>query len=152
MPSNSIISPEAKIGKGVKIWNFCNILSGARIGDDTSIGSYTEIGTGVIIGKRCRIQAFVYIPEGVTIGDEVFIGPHVCFTNDLYPPSPRSMWKKTVVMDRASIGANATILPGVTIGKGALVGAGAAVTKDVPDGMCVAGVPARIIGKRKIQP
>jgi acetyltransferase-like isoleucine patch superfamily enzyme len=149
MPSNCIISPKAKIGKNVKIWNFCNILAGAVIGDGTSIGGNTEIGLNVVIGRNCRIQAFVYIPECVTIGNDVFIGPHACFTNDPYPPSPNENWKRTIVKDRAAIGANATVLPGVTIGEGALVGAGAVVTKDVPPGTCVAGNPAKVMGKRK---
>ena len=150
MTSTSIISPEAKIGRGVKIWNFCNIIAGAKIGDGTSIGSYTEVGQNVVIGKNCKIEAFVLMPEGVTLGDDVFIGPCVCFTNDLYPPSPdKSGWKTIVVKDRAAIGANATILPGVVIGEDALVGAGSVVTKDVPPGMTAFGNPARVKGKRK---
>lgn len=150
MASSSIISPEAVIGKNVKIWNFCNIIAGARIGHGTSIGSYTEVGKNVVIGKNCNIQAFVFMPEGVTIGDSVFVGPHACFTNDPYPPSPsKASWRPILVKDRAAIGANATILPGVTIGEGALVGAGAVVTKDVPAGMVVVGNPARVKGKRK---
>ena len=137
------------IHPSVKVWEHVNILPGATIGAGSSIGSYTEIGRNVVIGERCRIQAFVFIPEGVTLGDDVFIGPHACFTNDLDPPSPPSEWKRTVIEDGAAIGANATILPGIRIGKGALVGAGAVVVADVPDGEVVVGNPARSIGARR---
>jgi len=147
---HSIISPEAKIAPDVKVWHFVNILPGAVIGEGSSVGSYTEIGRNVVIGKRARIEAFVFIPEGVTIGDDVFIGPHACFTNDPHPPSAsKQAWKPTFVEDGAAIGANATILPGVRIGKAAMVGAGAVVTKDVPPGKVVVGNPARVTGPRK---
>jgi acetyltransferase-like isoleucine patch superfamily enzyme len=146
---HSIISPEAKVAADVKVWHFVNILPGAKVGEGSSIGSYTEIGRNVIVGKRARIEAFVFIPEGVTIGDDVFIGPHACFTNDPRPPGRKEGWKPTFVEDGAAIGANATVLPGVRIHKGAMVGAGAVVTKDVPAGMLAVGVPARVVGPRK---
>jgi acetyltransferase-like isoleucine patch superfamily enzyme len=144
-----VISPEATVAPDAKVWHFVNILPGARIGGATSIGSYTEIGRNVVVGKGCHIEAHVFIPEGVSIGDDVFIGPHACFTNDSYPPSDKKDWKPTLVEDGAAIGANATVLPGVRVGKRAMVAAGAVVTKDVPEGMLVAGVPARVVGPRK---
>jgi len=109
-------------------------------GEDCTIHAPVWIGNKVKIGDRCKIQAFAFIPEGVTIGDDVFIGPHVCFTNDKYPPSTN--WSETVVEDGVSIGANATILPGIRIGKGAMVGAGAVVSRNVEANTTVFGNPA----------
>jgi acetyltransferase-like isoleucine patch superfamily enzyme len=146
---HSVISPEARVAADVAVWHFVNILPGAKVGEGSSIGSYAEIGRNVALGKRCRVEAHVFIPEGVTVGDDVFIGPHACFTNDPNPPSPKEKWRPTVVEDGAAIGANATILPGVRIGKRALVAAGAVVTRDVPEGMMAAGVPAKVVGPRK---
>jgi acetyltransferase-like isoleucine patch superfamily enzyme len=128
-------------------------LYGCTIGDETKIGAFVEIRKGVTVGKRCKIQAFAFIPEGVSIGDGVFIGPHACFTNDLFPaaitlggelksPDDWEM-KPTFVETGAAIGANATILCGITIGKHALIGAGAVVTKDVAPGAVVVGTAAR---------
>ena len=138
------IKDDVIIGKGVKIWHpdLCN-LYGCTIGDNTSMGAFCSIQNGVKIGECCKLQSFVFIPEGVTIGDGVFIGPHVCFTNDMYP-RVEGQWEvyKTVVEDGASIGAGVTICPGITIGEGALVGAGSVVTKDVPPGVTVVGNPA----------
>jgi acetyltransferase-like isoleucine patch superfamily enzyme len=152
-----MIARDVKLGKGVAIHHRELVnLYGCEIGEETRIGSFVEIRRGVRVGKRVKIQPFAFIPEGVTIGDACFIGPHVCFTNDLYPratndagePAGPGEWTvvPTAVLDGASIGANVTILCGVTIGKNALVGAGAVVTKDVPDDAIVAGVPARVIG------
>jgi len=107
------------------------------------------IGPNVEIGENCKIQPYAFIPDGVKVGNNVFIGPHVTFTNDKYPPS-RGAWKSgppTIVEDGAVIGANATILPGITLGKGCMVGAGAVVTKSVKSGDIVAGNPARSIKK-----
>lgn len=132
-------------------------LYGCRIGDGTSVASFVEIQKGVSVGKNVKIQPFAFIPEGVQIGDEVFIGPHACFTNDRHPraanidgsPKGREDWtlEETTVEKGASIGANATILCGLTIGERAVVAAGALVLGDVPAGSIVAGVPAKVVGE-----
>jgi len=126
-----------------------NIHPTAIIGEDTVVHSHVWIGEDVVIGKNCRIQAFVFIPKGVTIGDNVFIGPHVSFTNDKNPPSKGRHWSKTVVGQRAVIGAGAVILPGITISPCAHIGAGAVVTKDVAFGTTVVGNPARVLAKKR---
>ena len=118
-----------------------NISPNAEIGAGTTIHTHCWIGD-VKIGTNVKIQAFAFIPEGVTIGHNVFIGPHVCFTNDKNPPSDRKEWGKTIVEDGAVIGANATILPGITIGRNAKVGAGAVDTKDVTTKQFWVGNPA----------
>ena len=143
------ITKDAKIGKNVKKWNFINMFDCA-IGENTKIASFVEIGRNVKIGKRCKIQSFVYIPEGVEIEDDVFIGPGVVFTNDKYPGTGDN-WQitKTRVKKGASIGANATIVCGVTIGKNSLVGAGSVVVNDIKPNTVVAGNPARVIKERK---
>lgn len=125
------------------VWKYSNIYDSAKIGEHCRIASYVEIGDKVIIGDNTLIEAFVFIPSGVTIGKNVFIGPHTCFTNDKRPPSFGTYWAETKVEDGVSIGANCTILPGITIGEGAVIGAGAVVTKDVPPGTTVVGNPAR---------
>ena len=116
------------------------------IGQGCTFGAFVDIGDSVVIGDNCKIECFVFIPPGVILEDEVFIGPHACFTNDKNPHA-RGKWKlsKTLVKKGASIGANATILPGVTIGRHATIGSGAVVTKDVPDNETWAGVPAKKI-------
>lgn len=119
-----------------------SVILACRIGDDCRIHAPVWIGNEVVIGDECKVQAFAFIPEGVRIGNNVFIGPHVCFTNDKYPPSNRKCWADTIVEDDVSIGANATILPGITIGRGARIAAGAIVTKNVPPGSLFVGVPA----------
>jgi UDP-2-acetamido-3-amino-2,3-dideoxy-glucuronate N-acetyltransferase len=133
---------DCKIGEGTVVWDFVNLF-GCTIGNGCRIGSYTEIGTGVIIGDRCKVEPYAFIPPGVIIEDEVFIGPHVCFTNDYYPRAVGD-WEivPTTVEKRASIGANSTILCGITIGEGAMVAAGSVVTKNVPPRTLVAGNPA----------
>lgn len=121
------------------------------IPEDCTIHALVWIGKNVSIGHRVKIEAFAFIPEGVTIGNRVFIGPHVCFTNDKRPPSDdRCTWLPTFVEDGASIGANVTVVCGVTIGKNAMVGAGSVVTKDIPAGELWYGNPARKRGVRKV--
>jgi len=132
-------------------------IYGCSINEETKIGPFVEIQKNSVIGKRCKISSHTFICEGVIIEDEVFIGHGVMFTNDLYPKAVNddgslqneNDWQviKTMVKRRASIGSNATIIAGITIGENAIVGAGSVVTKDVPDGTIVAGVPAKIINK-----
>ncbi len=136
------------VGDGTRIWHHHNVYRAAKIGRECNIGSFCEIRHRVTIGDRVRIQAFTFVCEEVTIEDDVFIGPHVCFTNDKLPPSKGTAWQPTLVKAGAAIGAGAVILPGVTIGAGALVGAGAVVTKDVPAGTVVVGNPAQVVGPR----
>ncbi len=123
-----------------------NFWGKQKIGQGTTFGAFIDIGDDVVIGKNCKIAAFAFIPPGVTLEDEVFIGPHVCFTNDKNPHA-RGEWTllKTLVKSGATIGANATILPGITIGRNATIGSGSVVTKNVPDNETWAGVPARKI-------
>lgn len=115
-----------------------------EIHEKTGVHSHVWIGDRVKIGTGCRIQAFVFIPNGVRIGNDVFIGPHVCFTNDKHPPS--DTWGITIVEDGVSIGANVTILPDVTLGAGCKIGAGSVVTKSVPAGETWFGNPAKKYG------
>ncbi|MGL5487911.1 MAG: acyltransferase [Shewanella sp.] len=135
------------IGNGSRVWQYSVILGGAKIGENCNICAHTLIENDVIIGHNVTIKSGVYIWDGTRIGNDVFIGPCVAFTNDKMPRSkvyPQSFLNITV-HDNASIGANATLLPGITIGKFAMVGAGAVVTKDVPAGAIVIGNPAKII-------
>jgi UDP-2-acetamido-3-amino-2,3-dideoxy-glucuronate N-acetyltransferase len=136
---------DCRIGEDTIIRDFVN-LYGCRIGNHCRIAAFVEIQRDVIIGDRCKIEAFAFIPSGVTIEDEVFVGPHATFTNDLHPRAVGD-WEivPTVVKKGASIGAGAVIVCGVTIGEGATVGAGAVVTKDVPPGVTVVGNPARLV-------
>ena len=142
-----------KVGHNVRIFNFVNAY-GCSIDDNTKIGAFVEIQKGVFIGKNCKISSHSFLCEGVHIEDNVFIGHGVMFTNDLFPRATNvdgsqqteADWKviETYVKKGASIGSNATILCGITIGENALVGAGAVVTKDVPANTIVAGSPARV--------
>lgn len=111
-----------------------------EIPESTGVHSHVWIGDKVVIGNDCKIQAFAFIPNGVTIGDRVFIGPHVCFTNDKHPP--HGDWADTIVEDDVAIGANCTILPGITLGKGCVIGAGTVVRQSVPPGETWVGNPA----------
>ncbi|HEU4434721.1 MAG TPA: acyltransferase [Pyrinomonadaceae bacterium] len=151
------VASDVIIGPGVRIFqpDLVN-LYGCSIGAETKIGAFVEIQKNARIGERCKISSHSFICEGVTIEDECFVGHGVMFTNDVYPsavnadgsPQTEADWKvtQTVVKKRASIGSNATILAGITIGESALIGAGAVVTHDVPSFAIVAGVPARVIG------
>lgn len=135
-----------KTGPNTKLWHpELSVILDCTIGDHCIIHAPVWIGNNVKIGNGCLIQAFTFIPEGVTIEDEVFIGPHVCFTNDKKPPSWGTHWAPITVKRCASIGANVTILPGITIGDHAKIGAGAVVTKDVPGGETWVGNPAHPI-------
>lgn len=147
---SSYIDENVEIGDGTKIWHFCHIQSGAKIGKDCSLGQNVNVSNNVVIGDRCKIQNNVSLYEGVQLEDGVFCGPSCVFTNDLTPraeyPKGRENYKKTLIKRGASIGANATIVCGHTVGRYAMVAAGAVVTKDVPDHALVAGVPARVMG------
>ena len=154
--SSADVAKSAKVGKGTEIWNDVKVREGAKIGINCMIHKGVYIDEVVEVGDSVKIQVGASVFKGVSIEDGVFIGPHVCFTNDKNPrainPDGSSKkatdWKisKTLVKYGASIGANATILPGITIGKWALVGAGAVVTRDVPDFAIVVGSPAKVVG------
>lgn len=148
---SSYVDDNVEIGDGTKIWHFCHVQSGAKIGKNCSLGQNVNVANNVVIGNDVKIQNNVSVYEGVILEDGVFCGPSCVFTNDLTPraryPKGRENYKKTLVKEGASIGANATIVCGHTIGKYAMVAAGAVVTKDVPDYALVAGVPAKVIGK-----
>jgi len=144
-----IIVNDVQIGEGTKVWNYANLYS-CEIGENCVIGSYAEIGKDVKIGNNCKVECGVFIPTGVTIEDDVFVGPHVVFTNDLYPKAVGSwMLTPTLVKKGASIGANVTIRCGIIIGEGSTIGCGAVVTKDVPAYTIVVGNPAKPIKRRQ---
>lgn len=135
------------IGKDTRIWQFCVVLPGARIGANCNVCAHVFIENDVVVGDNVTIKCGVQLWDGLRIGNDVFIGPNATFTNDRFPRSrvyPES-FPQTRIMDGASIGANATILPGLTIGEGAMVAAGAVVTRDVPPQALVAGNPARVM-------
>lgn len=150
------IAPDVKLGRDVKIYAFVN-LYGCEIGDETKVGTFVEIQKGARIGRRVKVSSHTFICEGVTIEDEVFIGHGVMFINDKYPRATTDTgqlqteadWTctPTLIKRGASLGSNATILCGVTVGENAIVGAGSVVTRDIPAGVVVAGNPARIIKK-----
>jgi UDP-2-acetamido-3-amino-2,3-dideoxy-glucuronate N-acetyltransferase len=150
------IAPDVKLGRDVKIYAFVN-LYGCEIGDECRIGTFVEVQKGVRVGRRVKISSHSFLCEGVTIEDEVFIGHGVMFTNDKYPRATNvggsaqteADWKvvPTLVKRGVSIGSNATILCGITIGEYAVVGAGSVVTCDVPSNTIVAGCPARPLRK-----
>ncbi len=146
----SIVDDNVKIGEKTKIWHFCHVQSGARIGKGCSFGQNVNISNNVRIGDGCKVQNNVSIYEGVELEDYVFCGPSMVFTNDLTPrakyPKGSAGYKKTILHTGASIGANATVVCGHEVGRWAMVAAGAVVTKNVPDYALVAGVPAKQIG------
>ena len=144
---SSYVDEDVLIGEGTKIWHFCHIQSGARIGKNCSLGQNVNVSNHVTIGDQVKIQNNVSLYEGVTLEDGVFCGPSCVFTNDLTPraryPKGRAGYLPTLVKKGASIGANATVVCGHTIGECALIGAGAVVTGDVPAHALMLGVPAR---------
>lgn len=155
-----MITEDVKLGRNVVVFHPDQVnLYGCTIGANTKIASFVEIQRDVKVGCNVKIEPFAFIPTGVTIEDGVFIGPHVCFTNDRIPKAAgengelltAEQWTltPTLVKSGVTIGANATIVCGVTIGEGAFVAAGAVVTKDVPPGMMVRGNPARVAGPAK---
>ncbi|MBT5073849.1 MAG: N-acetyltransferase [Kordiimonadaceae bacterium] len=141
------VSEHAKLANGVKVWNWTKIREDAVLGEDCNIGQCCYIDFKVSLGARCKIQNGVSLYHGLIIANDVFIGPNATFTNDLVPRAHNVDWNitPTTILDGASIGANATIICGVTLGQHCMVAAGAVVTRDVPDYALVMGVPARII-------
>jgi UDP-2-acetamido-3-amino-2,3-dideoxy-glucuronate N-acetyltransferase len=145
----SIVDKGAQIGQGTKIWHYSHVMSSSRIGNQCVLGQNVFVGAGVKIGHRVKIQNNVSLYEGVILEDEVFIGPSVVFTNVINPRAfieRKDEFKSTLVKKGATIGANATIICGRTIGSYALIGAGAVVTKDVPDYALCLGNPSKIVG------
>ncbi len=146
----SVIDERVFIGKGTKIWHFCHIQSDAVIGENCSFGQNVNVSNHVRIGNGCKVQNNVSLYEGVELEDYVFCGPSCVFTNDLTPrakyPKGRAAYRKTLLKRGASVGANATIVCGHTIGEWAMIAAGAVVTSDVPNHALMMGVPARIRG------
>lgn len=145
---NAIVEEGAAIGAGSRVWAFVHILPGAVIGDDCNVCDHVFIENDVRVGNRVTLKCGVFLWDGIYLDDDVFVGPNATFTNDKRPRSrqyPKS-FPRTTVESGASIGANATILPGLRIGANAMVGAGAVVTNDVPPNTVVVGNPGRVIG------
>jgi UDP-2-acetamido-3-amino-2,3-dideoxy-glucuronate N-acetyltransferase len=148
---HAIVDDNVEIGEGTKVWHFSHIQSGSKIGKKCVFGQNVNVGNNVIIGNFCKVQNNVSIYEGVTLEDYVFCGPSMVFTNILdpkckYPQVGAEFYIKTLVKEGASIGANATIVCGHTLGKHCMIGAGTVVTKDVPDYALVIGTPGRVVG------
>lgn len=143
----AVVSKTAKIGKNVRIWNLTYVGSGTTIGDNVKIGSLAHVDYDVKIGSGTKIEGSVYIPPLSRIGKNVFIGPAAVLTNDPYPPSKRMAG--VTIEDNAVVGARAVIKAGVRVGRGSVVAMGAVVTRDVPRGKVVVGVPARVVYTRR---
>jgi UDP-3-O-[3-hydroxymyristoyl] glucosamine N-acyltransferase len=154
--SSADVHPTAVIGDGAQIWHYVQIRERVTIGGGSILGRGVYVDSDVRIGKNCKLQNYVCTFHGVTLGDGVFVGPHACFTNDLYPRAINADgslkgnddWKvsETIVEDGAAIGANATVLCGIRIGRWAMIAAGSTVTRDVPPHGLVRGNPARLVG------
>lgn len=136
------------IGSGTKVWQYCVILAGAQIGRECNICAHCFIENDVVVGDRVTVKCGVQLWDGITLQDDVFIGPNVTFTNDRRPRSRVEplYWEKTYIQQGASVGANATLLPGVTVGRFSMVAAGSVVTRNVTDFSLVCGNPARHVG------
>lgn len=148
---SAYVDEPSEIGEGTKIWHFCHVQKNAKIGKNCVLGQNVNVANNVTIGNYCKIQNNVSIYEGVTLEDYVFCGPSMVFTNVLdpkckYPQVGTEFYKPTLVKEGASIGANATIVCGHTLGRHCMIGAGAVVTKDVPDYALVVGNPGKVIG------
>lgn len=147
---SSYVDEGAEVGEGTKIWHFCHVMSGAKIGKNCSLGQNVNVGGKAVIGDGVKIQNNVSVYDDVVIEDDVFCGPSCVFTNVINPRAfveRKHEYKQTVIKKGASIGANATIVCGVTVGEYALIGAGSVVTKDVPAYALVYGSPARVRGR-----
>lgn len=147
-----IVHPQAivestQVGNHTRIWAFCHVLPGAKIGQDVNLCDHTFVENDVVIGNRVTVKCGVQLWDGIRLEDEVFIGPNVTFTNDAFPRSKHypDQFPRTLIKKGASVGANATILPGITIGEYAMIGAGAVVTGDIPAYAVAVGNPAKII-------
>ncbi len=146
---HAVVDENVTIGKGTKIWHFTNVQSGARIGENCILGQNVNVGNNVVIGNNVKIQNNVSVFTGVTIEDDVFLGPSCVLTNVTNPRSQvvrRNLYEKILIRRGATIGANATIVCGITLGRYCFVGAGAVVTRDVPDYALVLGNPAKQTG------
>lgn len=146
---SAVIDQPCTIGAGTRIWHFCHVCSGARLGDRCNLGQNVFVAGGVVLGSNVKVQNNVSIYEGVTLEDDVFCGPSMVFTNVRNPRSAvvrKGQYSSTLVRHGATLGANSTVVCGVTVGRHAFIGAGAVVTHDVPDYALVVGVPGKVVG------
>jgi UDP-2-acetamido-3-amino-2,3-dideoxy-glucuronate N-acetyltransferase len=146
--ARAVVDPGARIGPGTRVWGFVHVFAGAVVGSDCNICEHVLMENQVVVGDRVTVKCGVQLWDGVVLEDDVFVGPNATFTNDPFPRSRQHLqeYPKTIVRRGASIGANATLLPGITVGMGAMIGAGAVVTRNVPPYAIVVGNPARIRG------